>query len=110
MNCSVAVGDGGVGVGREPEAARRGVALDQRLEPGLVDRDAARVQRRDLRRVDVEAQHVVADLREAGAGDEPDVAGADDGDLHAAARSEALIAASAPSGSGACVIGRPTTR
>ena len=40
-------------------------------------------ERRDLRRVDVEAQHVVADFGEAGAGDQADVAGADDGDFHA---------------------------
>ena len=63
-----------------------------------------------LRGVDVEAQHVVADFGEARAGDEPDVARADHGDLHAVAPSDALIAASAASGSGACVIGRPMTR
>ena len=38
---------------------------------------------RDLALVDVEAQHVVADLGEAGAGDEADVAGPDHRDLHA---------------------------
>ena len=64
----------------------------------------------DLARVDVEAQHVVADFGEAGAGDETDVARPDHGDLHAASPSDALIAASAATGSGACVIGRPMTR
>ena len=48
-----------------------------------MDRDAALVQDLDLARVDVEAQHVVADFGEAGAGDEADVAGADHRDLHA---------------------------
>ena len=37
---------------------------------------------RDLGRVDVEAEHVVADFGQAGAGDQADVAGADDGDFH----------------------------
>ena len=65
----------------------------------------------DLARVDVEAQHVVADLGQAGAGDEADVARADHRDLHARElRIDALIAASAATGSAACVIGRPTTR
>ena len=86
------------------------VALDQRVEAGLVDRHAARVQHRDLRGVDVEAQHVVADLGETGAGDEADVPGADHRDLHADVPSEALIAASVATGSAACVIGRPMTR
>ena len=86
------------------------VALDQRFEPGLVDRHAAGVERRDLARVDVEAQHVVADFREAGAGDEADVARADHRDLQALTPSEALMAASAATGSAACVIGRPITR
>ena len=64
----------------------------------------------DLARVDVEAQHVVADLGEAGAGDEADVAGADHRDLQALAPDARLIAASAATGSAACVIGRPITR
>jgi hypothetical protein len=50
----------------------------------LVDRDLAALQQLDLALVDVEAQHVVADVGEAGAGDEADVAGSDDADLHAA--------------------------
>src|ERR1035438_6379989 len=48
----------------------------------LVDRDAAAVEERDLGRVDVEADDVVAHVGQAGAGDEPDVAGSDDGDFH----------------------------
>ena len=111
MNCSVPCATAAVGVGREVQAARGDVALDHRLEPGLVDRNAAGVQHVDLARVDVEAQHVVADLGEAGAGDQADVAGPDHRDLHAAPpMRDALIAASAATGSAACVIGRPITR
>ena len=46
-----------------------------------MDRHAAALSSVDLARVDVEAQHVVADFGEARAGDEPDVAGADHRDL-----------------------------
>jgi hypothetical protein len=103
-----AMRDRRVEVGREPEPARGDVAPDHRFQPRLVDRYAAVVQDRDLARVDVDAQYVVADLGEARAGDETDVPGADHGDLHDAIA--ALIAASAATGSAACVIGRPMTR
>lgn len=36
----------------------------------------------DLRRIDVQTNHIVAHFGQAGAGDEADVAGADDGDFH----------------------------
>ena len=61
-----AVRDRGVLIGREAQAARGDVALDHRLEPGLVDGHAAAGQDLDLQRVDVEAEHVVADLGQAG--------------------------------------------
>ncbi len=99
-----------VDVGGEVQPPGGDVARDHRLEAGLVDRHAALIQDLDLARVDVEAQHVVADLGETGAGDEPDVAGPDHRDFHASTPSEALMAASAATGSGACVIGRPMTR
>src|SRR6185312_883562 len=44
----------------------------------LVDRDLAALQALDLGGVDVDAPHLVAELGEAGRGDEADVAGADD--------------------------------
>ena len=50
------------------------IALDELLEARLVDRDLALLQARDLGRVDVDAQHLVAGIGEAGAGDEADVA------------------------------------
>ena len=75
-----------------------------------MDRDAAGVERRDLGGIDVEAQHIVADFREACTGDEPDIAGSDDRDLQRGVPSDALMPASAASGSDACVIARPITR
>ena len=53
---------------------------DELLEAGLVDRDLAALEARDLVGVDVDAPDLVAELGEAGGGDEADVAGADDPD------------------------------
>ena len=53
---------------------------DQLLEAGLVDRDLAALEALDLVGVDVDAPDLVAELGEAGRGDEADVAGADDAD------------------------------
>ena len=52
-------------VGREHQAPRGAVARDDRLQPRLEDRQAARVQRGDLACIDVTAQHVVAGIRKA---------------------------------------------
>ncbi len=46
-----------------------------------MDRHLARVQARDLGGIDVDADDLVAGIRQAGAGDEPDVSGAKDRDL-----------------------------
>ena len=92
---------------RRPAATLRAIIASR---PGSWIGTPPCVQDLDLARVDVEAQHVVADLGEAGAGDEADVARPDHRDLHARAPSDALMAASAATGSGACVIGRPITR
>src|SRR6185503_9517473 len=99
-----AVRDTGGDVGGEGEAPRLDVAADHLGEPRLVDRHAARFQRVDLARVDIDAQHVVADLGEAGPGDETDVAGPHHRDLQAATPIDAAIDASAASGSDAAVI------
>jgi hypothetical protein len=77
-----AVGDGGLDVGGEAQAAGGDVLLHHGFEARFVDRDAALVEDADLGRVEVEAEHVVADVGQAGAGDEPDVTGADDCDFH----------------------------
>ena len=73
-----AVTDALFGVGRELEAPLVEVALDQHVEPGLVDRDVALLQPRDLAGVDVDADDVVAGLGEAGAGDQADVTRTED--------------------------------
>ena len=69
-------------VGGEVQAAGLVVALDQLVEARLVDRADAVLELLDLLGVHVEAGHLVADVRKAGAGDESDVAGADHGDTH----------------------------
>ena len=46
---------------------------DQLVEARLVDRDLAGVQARDLGGIDVDADDVIAGIRQAGAGHEPDV-------------------------------------
>src|SRR5439155_23324406 len=81
----------GVGeIGREREPALGNVAADQLLEPRLVDRDNALGERLDLRVDVVDADDVVAALREARTGDEPDVAGAHYAELHERARIPAV--------------------
>jgi len=78
----VAVRDGRFDVGRETQAARRAVARDHFLQARLVDRHAAVVQHVDLRLVDVETEHVVADVGETGARDQTYVTAADDSEIH----------------------------
>ncbi len=67
------VPDPGDGVGRELEPALLGIAPDELFESRFVDRDLALLQARNLGRVDVDAQHLVAGIGEAGARDEADV-------------------------------------
>ena len=70
------------GIGGELEAAGFRVALDERIQARLVDRDLAPVQALDLARVDIDAHHMIARIRQAGTGDEADVAGAENGYTH----------------------------
>ena len=62
------------------------VVLDQLGQARLVDRNLAAVERVDLRLVDIDAGDVVAAVGEAGAGDQADVAGANDCNFHDAIR------------------------
>jgi hypothetical protein len=78
----VAEGHGLRRVGGEAQAAGFNVGLDQFAQAGLVDGHAAVVEDGDLGGVDVEAADAVAEVGQTGAGDEADVAGADDGDVH----------------------------
>ena len=75
-----------VDLGRE--AKPLAVALEQLVEPLLVDRHLAAAQRVDPLLDDVADDDVVAEVGEAGAGDEADVAGAEDRDPH---RASALL-------------------
>jgi hypothetical protein len=56
--------------------------LHDGFEAGLEEGDLALFEAGDLGGVDVGAEDVVADVGEAGADDEADVAAADDGDSH----------------------------
>ncbi len=74
------VGDRRV-VGRGPQAAAR-VRADEVVEPRLGDGRLAGVQGRHDRLVDVHARDRVAEFGEARRDGRPDVAAADDGELH----------------------------
>ena len=52
------------------------------LEAGFVDGNLARLERLDFSRIVIDADDVVADVGKTGAGDETDITGADDGDIH----------------------------
>ena len=82
MNSTSELSTASLVLGREREASLLHVALDQLLEAGLVDRDLAAFELRDLLRVDVGTDHLHAELGEARPGDEADVAGADHSDVH----------------------------
>ena len=55
---------------------------DQRVEPGLEDRDLAAAQGCDLVGVLVDAGDLVAEIGKAGAGNQPHIARADHGNAH----------------------------
>ena len=69
-------------IGREFDAAGLRVALDERVEPGLVDRDFAALQALDLARIDVHAHDVVAGVGQAGPRHQAHVAGAENRHSH----------------------------
>ena len=69
-------------VGREAQPPGLLVALHDGLEAWLEDRNFSAVQAGDLVLVQVEAEDVVAGVREAGARDQADIAGTDDGYVH----------------------------
>src|ERR1019366_9880700 len=64
-------------IGSEGQTPGFVVAVDHFLQPRLVDRNAAAVEDLDLARLEVEAQHVVADVRHASAADQSHVSGSD---------------------------------
>ena len=76
------VRDAGRRIGREGQTTRSGIAGDQGLQPGFVDRHLAALQALDLVRIDVDAEHAITRIGEAGARDEPDITGTEDRDAH----------------------------
>ena len=56
--------------------------VQRQYAAGLINGHAAAVEQVNLGLVKVEAKHVVAQVGQAGAGDQAYVAGADDGDVH----------------------------
>jgi hypothetical protein len=69
-------------VGGKPQAAGSRIAPHQRFESRFVNRYATGVQQLHLVFIEIEAEHVVAEVRETRARDQSHVAGADDRDLH----------------------------
>ncbi|KFB74428.1 MAG: hypothetical protein AW09_000267 [Candidatus Accumulibacter phosphatis] len=68
-------------VGGELHPAISGIALDPLRQTGLMDREAAVVEDLDLALIHIQAEHVVAHFRQAGAGDQANLAGANNGDV-----------------------------
>ena len=69
-------------VGGELQAALRHIAGDEFIEPWLVDGHPTRVQQRNLARVHVYADDMVAHFRQAGARNQPYITRAEDGEFH----------------------------
>ena len=78
----LAVGDGVGGIGGETQAAFGVVGFHHGFQTGFVDRHDALVEAVDLGGINIHAADVVADFRQTGAGDEADVAGSKDGEVH----------------------------
>ncbi len=73
---------GSLEVDGEPQAPAAEALGHELVEPGFVDRQVALVQARDAGLIDVETDDLVAQVCQAGSGDESDVAGSDDGEMH----------------------------
>ena len=78
----IGLGDRRGQVGGEIEPLGLDVGGDQRIEPGLEDRDLAATQRCDLVGILVDAGDLVAEIRKAGAGNQPHIARANHGNSH----------------------------
>ena len=78
----VGVSDRRVKLGREADPPHAQIALEQLLQPRLVDRHAALAQLLDPARILVDAGHIPAELGEAGGGDEADIARPNHANVH----------------------------
>ena len=78
------MGHGLCAVGGEAQAAVVAVALDDVVQARFVDRHLAAVEHGDAPGVQIQAEHVVAHVGQAGRRDQADIAGAHHGDVHRA--------------------------
>lgn len=69
-------------IGGETQPTAGAVAPNHLVEARFVNGDFATLKHGHLARVHVHAQHIVADLGETGAGDQPNITGAEEGDFH----------------------------
>ena len=76
-------------IGVKTQPARPHPGSHHFIQAGLEDGNAAGLQGFDLGRVLVYADHFMAELRQAGAGHKPDIAGSDHGDAHGESISKA---------------------
>jgi hypothetical protein len=69
-------------VGAELDAAGCGVGGNQLVQARLMDRDLPGVEHIDLARIDIQAQHGIADVSEAGSRNQANITGTDNRNFH----------------------------
>ena len=74
----------GFKIGREMQPSGFHVARHHVVQTRLVNRQAPLAQARNLVRVHIQTQHIVANLGQAGASDQANVSGSDNSDFHSA--------------------------
>ena len=100
-------------IGGESQSPGRNILADQRLQSRLVDRNATATHLRNLLFVNVQADHVVAQIGETGSRHQTHITAADNGNFHYCASATAisrLIRSSIANGSAARVTDLPMTR
>src|ERR1700730_14754962 len=68
----------------EPKPLRRNISVNDFFQSGFVDGHLARLEEFYFSWIVIHADDVMADVRKASAGDETDITGADDGNIHGA--------------------------
>ena len=79
---NVRSGDRSADVVAKAEPSGRDVAFNQRVEAGLVDGDLALLENAELRRVGLDDGYLHAEIGEASARDQSDIAAANDRNTH----------------------------
>jgi len=69
-------------IGGEAQTACRDIALDDIVQSGFIDGYAAAVEQRDLVRINIQTHYVIAQIRQACARHQTDVAGTNHSDFH----------------------------